>query len=153
TYRLIERTECNMCGAATSEAKTLGRRLSTRQGFRPTRRVGVATTVIRCRSCGLVTANPIPLPAHIGQHYELEPENYWDAEYIDTGSGDPRFYANRFRELWIDTGTPVALDVGAGLGHNMIALDQLGFDVYGVEPSESFRTRALEHSGIDDDRL
>jgi 2-polyprenyl-3-methyl-5-hydroxy-6-metoxy-1,4-benzoquinol methylase len=46
-----------------------------------------------------------------------------------------------------------ALDVGAGLGQSMIALNKIGFDSYGFEPSEPFYYRAIEKNNINPDRL
>jgi SAM-dependent methyltransferase len=150
TYQLVDVTNCNMCGAPASDAKVLGRRLNRRQGLRPTARVGMATTIMRCKTCHLVFANPMPLPEDIGQHYDLDPEVYWDQDHLDKPDlGD---LAERFHALWRGEGTPRALDIGAGLGQTMRALERSGFDVYGIEPSATFRKRAIE-LGIDETRL
>ena len=46
-----------------------------------------------------------------------------------------------------------ALDIGAGLGKCMIALERAEFDSYGLEPSPEFRNRAISKMGIDSERL
>jgi ubiquinone/menaquinone biosynthesis C-methylase UbiE len=46
-----------------------------------------------------------------------------------------------------------ALDIGAGQGKAMIALRRAGFDVYGVEPSETFRAKTLAEMDIPQERL
>jgi SAM-dependent methyltransferase len=150
TYKLVEATHCNMCGTSAADAKVLGRRLNRHQGLRPRSKVGVATTIVRCRACHLVFANPLPLPEDIGQHYDLDPEVYWDQAHLDKPElGD---LADRFRALWTGGGTPRALDIGAGLGQTMRALGENGFDAYGIEPSATFHKRAVE-MGLDPERL
>jgi SAM-dependent methyltransferase len=136
-----------MCGS--SDAKVLGRRLSTSQGARPTKRVGVATTVMRCRSCGLVFSNPLPIPNDLGDHYDIDPGDYWRPGYFDETDLGP--LAATFHSLWGGDRTPVALDVGAGIGKGMLELQSHGFDTYGLEPSPAFHRAAVER--IDPERL
>jgi SAM-dependent methyltransferase len=143
-----------MCGQPTVNAKTLGRRLNTHQGVRPRRRHGVTTTVQRCRGCGLVFPNPMPLPTTVAQHYDVPPEHYWTDEYLEHGSSSAEYYGAEFRRRWSGKRPrPKALDVGAGVGHGMIALQEAGFDTWGIEPSGSFRAKALRRGDIPADRL
>ena len=46
-----------------------------------------------------------------------------------------------------------ALDIGAGIGNSMIALEKAGFDVMGCEPSAPFYERAISKMGIDPARI
>jgi SAM-dependent methyltransferase len=140
-----------MCGS--TEATVLGRRLSTHQGLRPTSKTGVATTVMRCTQCGLVYANPLPLPADIGQHYDTDPGGYWKPEYFNDDPAYFRDQAQTFRSLWGRDSTPVALDIGAGLGKAMRSLTVQGFDAHGIEPSPAFRDAAIAQGGIEPDRI
>jgi 2-polyprenyl-3-methyl-5-hydroxy-6-metoxy-1,4-benzoquinol methylase len=151
SYRFEPVDSCNMCGVA--DAKVLGRRLNAHQGLRVRDVVGVATTVLRCRACGLIYSNPRPIPSTIAQHYDRPPGEYWQQDDWQPGERDSvdRHVAT-FRSLWSGTRTPRALDVGAGLGQTMASLAQLGFDVYGFEPSLAFHGRALER-GVDPHRL
>ena len=142
-----------MCHAPALEAKVLGRRLNVRQGLRPRRRVGIATTVQRCRGCGLVFTNPQPIPQTVGQHYDLEPEEYWDADYLDHADAPADHYIEQFRSRWRGDRPAVALDVGAGVGHTMLALHQAGMEAWGIEPGAAFRRRALQRPEIREDRL
>jgi SAM-dependent methyltransferase len=142
---------CNMCGEPTRTAKVLGRRLDRHQGIRPRRRAGVTTSIQRCRACGLVFPNPMPVPATVGQHYDMPPEDYWDHEYLEQEAQET--HAQEFRQRWAGNGrSPVALDVGAGVGHTMLAYQSAGFETWGIEPSEPFRQRALQRP-IPADRL
>jgi SAM-dependent methyltransferase len=153
-YILHEVTACNMCAAPVRNANVLGRRLSGRQGLRPTRRVGWATTVMRCGKCGLVFANPQPTPQDVNQHYDRAPEDYWVPD--DLGERGPDYFQyeiDTFHRLWERDGRPVALDVGAGLGRSMARLTACGFESHGLEPSAAFRQAAIERGGIDAARL
>jgi SAM-dependent methyltransferase len=152
-YSLRDVEHCNMCGVTIDNARVLGRRLSTSQGLRPTRKVGVSTTIMRCGGCGLVFANPLPVPHDIGQHYDTPPEDYWKPAYFEH---DPEYFAPQietFRRLWNGTRDPVALDVGAGIGKCMRSLTASGFEAYGLEPSAAFRQAAIEKGAISADRL
>jgi 2-polyprenyl-3-methyl-5-hydroxy-6-metoxy-1,4-benzoquinol methylase len=46
-----------------------------------------------------------------------------------------------------------ALDIGAGIGKCMKALEKAGFDVYGIEPSEPFYRMAVEKTGVNPEKL
>lgn len=138
-----------MCGG--QRARTLGHRLNGHQGLRARRKVGITTTVVRCVRCGLIYANPRPVPETIAQHYDRAPEEYWhEAQLAEAGVGVP---IDTFYSLWAGArDRPRALDIGAGLGRAMMRLADAGFDVYGLEPSATFRERAIE-LGADPARL
>lgn len=150
TYRFEPVSACVMCGC--TGAKTLGRRLNGHQGWRPRRIVGVATTVVQCRECGLIYANPRPVPEMLAHHYDREPEQYWRPEYFENEADYFGDAADRFLRLWRRGDAPRALDVGAGLGKAMAALQRRGFEASGLEPSPTFRDRAISN-GIDAGRL
>jgi SAM-dependent methyltransferase len=139
-----------MCGSA--EARVLGRRLNGHQGLRPRRFIGVATTVAQCRTCGLIYANPRPVPEAVANHYDRLPEEYWQAGYFEDQADYCASQAHRFSALWDGNDIPRALDIGAGVGKAMAALERLGFDTFGIEPSAAFRGRAIAN-GVDPDRL
>jgi SAM-dependent methyltransferase len=146
--------ECEMCGAPASDARVLGRRLNARQGLRPRRASGITTTIHRCRHCGLVFANPMPLPRDMADHYAVDPSEYWaDA----TTAPEPGYFEEEiatFRRLWTGRDSAAtALDLGAGLGKAMVKLSRHGFDAYGVEFSAPFREAAITENGIPGDRL
>jgi SAM-dependent methyltransferase len=148
-FEFVAAPRCVMCG--DERGQVLGRRLDRHQGLRPRRRHGVATTVVRCRRCGLVYCDPRPVPEDPAQLYDLPPEDYWhDADPGAAVFGDE---IRCFRQLWGMAGSPRALDVGAGIGRVMAALHRDGFDVSGLEPSPAFRTRALQQPGIAETRL
>jgi len=128
-----------MCHSA--DFKMLGMRLSASQGLRPRKAEGIAVSVKQCLTCGLVFSDPQPVPASLSDHYEMPPEDYWCEDHL---SRDETFFsaeiATAKRLLKFSQGM-TALDVGAGLGQAMSALNRAGFDTYGIEPSASFQKR------------
>lgn len=142
-----------MCRAPESSFRLLGRRLNRSQGYRPSRRSGIATSVFKCDCCGLIFSNPMPIPGNIQDHYGVPPEDYWKEEYFKV---EDHYFSEEVK--WLDELKPIkagmkSLDIGAGLGKQMIALKRFGFDAYGLEASVPFYNRAIEKMGIDKGRL
>lgn len=152
-YKFVEVTECNMCGASVKDARVLGRRMNRSQGIRPKGKVGIATTVVKCRRCGLIFSNPLPIPETIEQHYEKPPESYWTENYfkIDDTYFDSQI--DTFLSLYKSSENLTALDVGAGIGKCMTALARRGFTAYGLEPSKPFYERAVTKMNISQKKL
>ena len=109
-------------------------------------------TIVRCRACGLIYSDPQAVPMSIDDHYGVPPESYWDPAFFVV----PEDYFARevavSREL-LGQGTKRALDIGAGLGYAMVALDKAGYETHGLEPSAPFRDRAISRMNIDPERL
>ena len=148
-FKVVER--CNMCGS--HDFSILGRRLNTSHGLNPKRKVGLATTVLRCSNCGLVFSNPMPVPLSLDDHYGVDPKQYWKEEYFEL---DESYFATEIKWLQDLTDGVVGLktlDIGAGLGKQMTALRRAGYDVYGFEPSKSFCNMARERFDFSEKRL
>ena len=129
-----------MCGSTAERHKIMGQRLNQSQGFNPKSKLGISTSVMKCKNCGLIFSNPQPVPFDIQDHYGVLPENYWIPEYFKvnekyfSGQIDTTKRLSGFKE------DMKALDVGAGLGKCMISLQKAGFDAYWNMPSaESIR--------------
>lgn len=162
-YEWREFSECNMCGESLARARTLGRRLGAHQGWRPRRSLGTISTLVqRCVECGLVFANPMPVPTDIDHHYGIPAEDYWRDEELSSSQDYFAEQLDQFRRLYrpprepaaLDGGNKLwALDVGAGVGKAMASLEAAGFATLGLEPSSSFRERAISHTGIAPERL
>ena len=142
-----------MCGSKTENHKILGRRLNKSQDWNPGKKVGITVTVCKCTNCGLVYSNPQPVPINIQDHYGTLPEDYWTPEYFAI---DENYFKNEIERLnkltEIKKGMN-SLDIGAGLGKQMIALSKVGFNAYGIEPSEQFYERAISKMKINPERL
>jgi 2-polyprenyl-3-methyl-5-hydroxy-6-metoxy-1,4-benzoquinol methylase len=142
-----------MCGESTNEHAIIGHRLSRSQGMNPRGKKGITTTIARCNNCRLIYPNPQPVPYSIQDHYDVPPESYWKPEYFVL---DPHYFSHELQRV---AGlTPfkkgmTALDIGAGLGKCMLALQAFGFESYGIEPSKSFYNKAIEGMGINPGRL
>lgn len=143
---------CNMCGSA--DFKLLGMRLSASQGLSPAKAEGIAVPVKRCRSCGLIFADPLPVPDSLDDHYGLPAESYWskDAHWHWT----PAYFSQEIedaKQLLDFKPGMIALDIGVGLGKAMRSLTHAGFDAWGIEPIPIFREKAIEKMGLDPARV
>lgn len=100
--------------------------------------------IVRCRECGLVYLCPRPTPECLGDYY---PEQYGPFS-LDSGVSPVRAALRLVAQLpyCIRFGRPTLtlrpfgrgrmLDVGCGGGAYLARMQALGWDVYGVDPSE-----------------
>jgi SAM-dependent methyltransferase len=153
TYRFTAVNECNMCGASPGSFRILGRRLNMHQGLSPRRKRGVAVTVVRCKECGLVFPDPMPGPLAVEDHYDLDPGAYWKDEYFQVSDDYFSGQIDAARSLLGRVDGLRALDVGAGIGKGMVALERAGFDAFGFEPSPAFREFGMARFGLGDGRF
>ncbi|MEP2668354.1 MAG: class I SAM-dependent methyltransferase [Cyclobacteriaceae bacterium] len=142
-----------MCGSSTQSHKVLGKRMNRPQGKNPRQKVGITTTVLKCQMCGLIFSNPQPIPNSIQDHYAIDPKTYWKSDYFKLDDGYFKGEINTLMSLYKFKEGDKALDVGAGIGKCMIALNKVGFDTFGIEPSETFYAKAIEYMNIRADRL
>jgi SAM-dependent methyltransferase len=152
-YTFSYLTHCLMCGEKADRHKILGQRLNGSQGFRPRAKKGITTTIMKCTNCRLVYSNPQPVPYTIHDHYSIPPESYWKSDYF---RADPTYFSNgiaRLRQLMPFHEGMKALDIGAGLGKCMLALEAAGFEAYGIEASKSFYEKAIKEMNIKADKL
>ena len=79
----------------------------------------------------------MPIPESIGQHYDVEPEDYWCDEYFQD---DPAYFHHQIEMFARLTDRSPrgssALDVGAGIGKAMVALTRAG-----LSPARPSRNR------------
>ncbi len=142
-----------MCGSSADRHKILGQRLNQSQGFNPKSKIGISTTVMKCKNCGLIFSNPQPVPFDLQDHYGVPPENYWKPEYFTIDKNYIAGQIERTKSLSQFQQGMKALDIGAGLGKGMISLKNNGYDVYGFEPSVSFHKMAIEKMNIPPEKL
>ncbi len=144
---------CEICGDNAGNHKILGQRMNRSQGTRPKSLTGISVSIVKCTNCGLIYSNPQPIPFDLQDHYGTPPEEYWKDEYFVS---QPTYFNRQIEEVNKLLGSQPgkkALDIGAGLGKAMLAMQNKGFDVYGLEPSIPFYERAISKMGIDKDRL
>ena len=147
-YTFVTIDNCNMCG---SEGTIWGRRLNQSQGLRPKSKTGISVSVMKCVECGLIYANPLPIPENISDHYGIPPESYWTESYFTVPEG--YFYGQFERMRAIVPNGKTLLDIGAGVGKVMRAGERFGLETYGIEPSVPFFERAIGRTGISSERL
>jgi len=153
TYNFQEYTHCNMCLSSKDQFKLLGRRLDKAHGYSPKKKVGVVNTIMRCKNCQVVFANPLPIPNDIQDHYNMDPTEYWPKEYFNIAANEFRTQIDHLKKIKGINNGDKYLDIGAGLGKVMIVLEKEGMDVYGIEPSEAFHRMAIEKMGIDKSKI
>jgi SAM-dependent methyltransferase len=139
SYAFMPVTNCDMCGS--THFKLLGMRLSASQGRSPKKVSGVAVSVKRCLDCGLIFSDPQPVPPRLSDHYGVPPEEYWHEHALGVEAPTVTAAIEIAQQLLGSRSGMTALDVGAGVGQTMAALNRAGFDAYGIEPSESFWRR------------
>lgn len=142
-----------MCGDSSVNHKVLGQRLSQSQGFRPKKKTGISVSVMECSNCGLVYTSHQPIPLDIQDHYGNAPESYWKPEYFHWNKNYFLGVINHVKSIIDFKEGMLSLDIGAGLGKSMLSMKYYGFDPYGVEPSVTFRERAIEKMDIPADRI
>jgi len=153
SYHFEEVPNCEMCGDPTARHKILGQRLNTSQGMRPKRKSGITVSVKKCRNCRLVYASPQPIPFDIQDHYGIPPESYWHPGYFELNPGYFGEEIETVKKLIDFKPGMTSLDIGAGLGKCMIALNNAGFNAWGFEPSKPYYERAISKMNISPERL
>ena len=141
SYTYKEAHVCNMC--SSKNIRYLGERYSPSQEKTP---------IYQCTSCSLIFANPIPIPQNVGDHYDVDPSDYWKEEYLKF---EPTYFQNQidtFKTLF-NGSSITALDIGAGLGKAMKAMEMQGWIPYGIEPSKAFFDKAVELEFAASERL
>jgi ubiquinone/menaquinone biosynthesis C-methylase UbiE len=145
--------KCNICESTIVTHKILGKRLNQSQGKRPKNKLGVSTTIVKCSNCGLIYSNPQPVPFDIQDHYGVPPEEYWKESCFKVDDNYFQSEIERAKRLLNFKEGMKSLDIGAGLGKAMIALEKAGFDTYGFEASKQFHERAISKMNVKHDKL
>ena len=155
TYHFNEVTHCNMCGSPTADSHVIGQRLNKSLGFNPRNKSGITVSVIKCSGCGLLYANPLPVPASIQDHYGIPVEQYWQQDKCEQDGYDG--FLTQIEKIKKITGRDTkglkALDIGSGQGQTIVALNRAGFDAYGLEASESFWKYSISRHQLNPEKL
>lgn len=109
--------------------------------------LGVETEIWECEKCEFLLPNPMPLPARgLAQHYEMDADDYFRAHEKNSKNKAAERLLDQAEYLLGRKGR--LLDVGVGRGETLIASKNRGWEVEGVEPSESFADYAEERVGV-----
>jgi 2-polyprenyl-3-methyl-5-hydroxy-6-metoxy-1,4-benzoquinol methylase len=131
---------CPICGR--DDARLLGLRGGKHQRYG----LGFESRIYRCRGCGLIYPNPLPIPKDPSSLYS-DPEEYFrqhDPERKQEGA------EWMVREIIDRTGSdrPAILDIGSGRGEILWAAGRLGCPAVGLELSEPMIEYARDHLGV-----
>jgi 2-polyprenyl-3-methyl-5-hydroxy-6-metoxy-1,4-benzoquinol methylase len=133
----FRRIVCPTCGV--DDTRVWGQR-----GGRAHRgRAGEECTIVRCRRCDLLYANPFPFPKDLDSLYSGT-EGFFDSHPDHATKTDDR--ATLVASLEQLTQGRRLLDVGAGTGETVAAALRRGWDAYGVESAARFASDAAEAS-------
>jgi len=140
-----------MC--SSTDLTVLGKRLNRSQGFNPHKKLGITVSVVKCNSCGLRFASPIPIPLKFEDHYNVEVDNYFEQTLKNYDENSFKGEIEYFKANYPGLPRLKSLDIGAGLGRVMKSMEREGLEAYGIEPSRSFHQYAVNSMGITKDRL
>jgi len=90
-----------------------------------------------CAACGLVYQNPRPTAVEIGAYYLTDAYHPFRAIHDQKQPEPQALHRQRARRLTAQAGVGRVLDVGCGSGLFLLAMQQLGWTVCGVEPNST----------------
>ncbi|MBI5839375.1 MAG: class I SAM-dependent methyltransferase [Chloroflexi bacterium] len=129
----LETAACPICGPSASA--------SVRYDFDPYK-------VVACSSCGLNYLSPRLTESAILKLYK--DEAYYNSnisgqgydEYLDIGHNWEKTFTRRLKQIAPYKSSGRALDIGCGPGYFLTAAQKLGYDVYGLDPSDYIVSQA-----------
>jgi 2-polyprenyl-3-methyl-5-hydroxy-6-metoxy-1,4-benzoquinol methylase len=112
-----------------------------------------AHKVVACSSCGLNYLSPRLTEAAILQLYK--DESYYASnvsgqgydEYLDIGHNWEKTFTLRLKQIAPYQSSGRVLDIGCGPGYFLSAAQKMGFDVYGLDPSDYIVKKASQTWG------
>lgn len=152
----LESPSCGQCGRTAFEPVLRG--CADTNYWCP----GPRLDVVRCESCGLAQTRPRPTRESISHYY---PPVYGSVDGLAEPNSPPSPLARASRIPYslrygdpselppVPAGGGRALDVGAGVGDRMAALRDLGWDVWGIEPSGELADTIISAFGFGPDRI
>jgi SAM-dependent methyltransferase len=109
--------------------------------------LGVEADIWACGKCGLMFANPMPVPVNgLEQHYSVDADQYFEYHKSDLRLSLGNLLIQEAEEILGRKGR--LLDVGTGRGEIVLCAKERGWDVAGVEPSEGFAAYSEKATGI-----
>lgn len=138
-YRWM-RQNCPTCG--TRPTALVGKRggASHREGL------GVECEIWRCGDCGLLFADPMPVPVGgLAQHYGMDADEYFEGHDPNDKLGNAVDLVRQAEKLLGQKGK--LLDVGTGRGEVVAAAKAANWSVEGVEPSSRFADHTEQRTG------
>jgi SAM-dependent methyltransferase len=123
-------------------------------GHSPNRNIGISTTVMRCKICGLIYSNPQPIPYDLAMHYDIPVTDYYSEEFLDSTNEGLHYEGElNFKEVFKQNHQgkekPKILDIGSGIGDTLLGFKKAGFDIFGLEPSTTFYEKSRQYLNDD----
>src|SRR5829696_6145675 len=123
-----------------------GRLLGVRGGAHQRYGLGFESQIYRCRECGLIYPNPLPVPKNPSEIYG-DPEGYFSRHDMDqTQDEDELLVRELIRRTRLER--PAVLDIGSGRGEVVAAAEKLGCSAVGLELSEPMIEDARKRLGV-----
>ncbi len=106
--------------------------------------------IVKCANCNFAFTNPVPLESEVGRYYESD--NY--ISHSNTSKGLINVLYQKVRNYTLDKKVDLlkslsngrdVLDIGCGTGEFLGRSKQHGYNVQGIEPSESAKRQAIEN--------
>jgi SAM-dependent methyltransferase len=108
---------------------------------------GVECRIWRCKHCGLVFPNPMPVPeAGVSELYALDPDQYFQQHDLGEKLTSARHFIAAAERLTGGRGR--VLDIGTGRGDVLVAAREAGWEVDAIDLSHSFADYAERRSGV-----
>jgi len=134
------RQDCPICNAAPSKF------VGMRGGQSHRENLGVETEIWSCGNCTLIFPNPMPIPiGGLGQHYDVDADSYFKEHDKGERLAGAISLVRQAEKILGRKGK--LLDVGVGRGEILIAAKEQGWEIEGVEPSETFADYAEKRTG------
>ncbi len=136
----LENLPCNLCG--TSAVKVLGFRDAA--CFRRSRNMETEVRVVKCKDCGLIYANPMPIFSKEDFRGNYSMEYYNSSEESDYDRA-----MRRYKDIikYKDSGS--ILDIGCAKGYFLRVCSENGWDANGIDVSSEAASFAKENFGLD----
>ena len=129
-YNWVEQN-CPICNVSPTKYLGLRGGKAHREGL------GIECEIWACQKCSLLFPNPMPIPiGGFNQHYAMDADDYFKNHEIESRNIDSDKLVKEAEELLGKTGK--LLDIGVGRGEIVSAAKKNGWDVVGIEPSDSF---------------
>ncbi|HVS29615.1 MAG TPA: class I SAM-dependent methyltransferase [Solirubrobacteraceae bacterium] len=135
----LEPAVCPICGDSRSDF------VGYRGGWAHRRRAGVAVSVVRCATCGLLYPQPVPRPRDMS-HYTHADEYFGFSDPEPHIAGHATTIADASRRLG-KRGR--MLDIGCGRGEALVAARRAGWDAVGFEPAGKFAAAGRKSFGVE----
>jgi SAM-dependent methyltransferase len=136
------KVDCPICNLPPT--KFIGKR----GGASHRENLGVEAEIWACGKCGLLFANPMPVPVGgLEQHYSIDADQYFEYHKSDRRLSIGHELIQEAEEILGGKGK--LLDVGTGRGEIILSAKERGWQVAGVEPSDGFAAYTERVTGVE----